>query len=155
MRYSKSLVLTATVAASLGAAGTAQASCHSIGCLSRQLTNVTNQLHRAEAVISGNARVFNAAIKCFKEVPTSTYGDPAGSFGYIFSTGATAIDTTALDVTNPGTLVDGWALYDGCNHKINPNFARARTARAASASTPIAPPASLSLFERPQRLGPR
>jgi hypothetical protein len=137
----------------LGAAGTAQASCHSIGCLSRQLTNVTNQLHQAEGVINRNARVFNNVINCFKEVPTSTYGDPAGSFGYIFAANGTAIDTTALDVTNPGTFVDGWALYDGCNSKISPNVARPRTARAASASTPIAPPASLSPFARPQRFG--
>jgi hypothetical protein len=135
MMYVKKLGLAATVAVVLSAAGTAQASCHSIGCLSRQLTSVTNQLHRAEAVISGNARVFNKVINCFAEVPTTTYGDPAGSFGYIFAMNGTAVDTTALDVTNPGTLVDGWALYDRCNSKISPNFARPRTARAASAST--------------------
>ncbi len=52
---------------------------------------------------------------CVFEAPLSVYGDPEGSFGYLFDTETETIKTSALDVTAEGDFIEAWALFDGCN----------------------------------------
>jgi hypothetical protein len=135
----------------LAAAGGAQASCHSIGCLSGQIRALTNRVHHDEQVASANAGVFNHLVGCLKEVPATRYGDASGSFGYAFDPGGgrPGFDTSALDVTLSGGTVSAWVLYDGCNTTVTTAIRHAQSARPSG--NPIAPEASLSQFP-PQRI---
>lgn len=137
----KKYIVAAVITASLLLVAGAQASCHSFGCVSRQINSLTSQLRRDTNYIA-QLQV------CLNEVPQSVYGDSGGTFGYVydFGGGAPLFDTTALDITNPNTNVAGWAMYDSCNTKTTPAFATA--ARASRYFGPLAPPAPAM---RPQR----
>lgn len=53
---------------------------------------------------------------CLFEAPFTQYGDPEGSFGYLFKEeGGTEIETSALDITAEGDPIDAWFILDACN----------------------------------------
>jgi hypothetical protein len=141
------------VVALAGSAASAQASCHSWSCVNRQLNALHGALAKADAriarddaTITKNARVYNGLVACLTEVPMTTYGDTGGTFGYTFDPGAGApvFDSTALDVTNTGTSVDGWSLFDKCNTSTTPGAA------ADTKAGQITPATSAWRFGHPQ-----
>jgi hypothetical protein len=149
----RKLITTATLVAALAGAGSAQAwkvlhvgpsahsaNCHTISCLNGKLNSLTQKLNRDD-------RALGTLLSCLKEVPLSTYGNPAGTFGYMFDkgSGVAPIDTTAVDVTNPGDTVNGWVLFDGCNSTTTAFHT------AGILGSAIAPEANLSPFWQPQQ----
>jgi excisionase family DNA binding protein len=74
----------------------------------------------AEALISGNATVYNQFVNCVGETGVTEYGDPAGAYGYVYHdalVGSTYMP--ALDLTQSGT-VDYSMFYDKCNTSLCP-----------------------------------
>jgi hypothetical protein len=119
--------------------------------LQSQVNGLISALGAADARIAGDETTIKdddqelqTLVGCLAEVPLSQYGDPSGTFGYVFnpSGGGTTFNTTALDVTITGDPVGGWALFDGCN--------RTKTAAGIRRSQGIAPALPLSSFQRPQ-----
>jgi hypothetical protein len=53
--------------------------------------------------------------ECLFEVPFTQYGDPEGTFGYLFEEGGGPIKTSALDLTAEGDPIDAWFVFDACN----------------------------------------
>jgi hypothetical protein len=129
----KRVALIATlVAAGLGGAGTAQASCRTVGCLGRQVKSLKTQLTKVEKALT-------VLTTCLGEVPVTRFGDPTNhTFGYAYSpgTGGSPYYTTALDGTATGQNVSAWILFDRCNSKTT-------AAADLSSSGPAASPAGL------------
>jgi hypothetical protein len=94
-----------------GASGTQAkfANCHSFGCVNKKL----NALHKQQR------RTARLVTKCEAVAPVTDYGDPNGSFGYVFDNndGAGPFFTSALDLTFPGDPVDAFMLVDVCHGK--------------------------------------
>lgn len=73
-------------------------------CINRNLTKLNSKLTR----LSSDWRSFEA---CFLGVvPIAGWGDPAGSFGYVWVQGGQQILTTALDFTDPSDPEVLWAM---------------------------------------------
>lgn len=144
----KKLVVLVAALGALATPTAAQASCHSIGCLSRQVSSLTRQLHRAEQLITHNANVFNGLSGCLLDVPITDYGDPAGTYGYVFDGPTGNQLTSALDSTGSGDVVSEWVVTDECNTTPTASVRSARVPRGHS-GTPIAPMGS---FPAPQPL---
>ena len=85
------------------------------------------------ATLQSKVRTRNTAVfVCEQEVPITQYGDPNGTFGYVFDSGGT-FDTTGLDVTATGDTVDAWFVFDGCNTQttLSPRHAASRGIRGS------------------------
>jgi hypothetical protein len=103
------------------------------------LTNVANNvtnLHDQQVTDEGTLDALNGGfgnlVDCLGEYPVTDYGDPDGTFGYVYDSGSGGLefDTTALDVTNSGDTVGAWTLFDECNTATTASIARsARLAR--------------------------
>jgi hypothetical protein len=99
----------------------------------------------ASQAINANATAFNNLVDCLGEAPLTQYGDPAGSFGYVFDDGTNPpFNTTALDLTESGDPIGGWALFDLCNPQ---------TVAGQASANGIAPSAE-GLFSGPQSRTP-
>jgi uncharacterized Zn-binding protein involved in type VI secretion len=54
--------------------------------------------------------------ECLFEAPFTQYGDPEGSFGYLFEEeGGGEIKTSALDISEEGSSILAWFIFDACN----------------------------------------
>jgi hypothetical protein len=118
----------ATLVAGAVVAVPAQAACKT-SCLNRKVSTLQRQVVTMEAQIGsllGHIGSLNGALQaehnalgaltsCLRETPISQYGDPAGSFGYVFDNGTGPFYTTGLDVTGTGDSVGAWFLSDACN----------------------------------------
>lgn len=105
---------------------TAQAQC-GLGCLNHKITVL-------QRTVRADTRALTAVATCFAEHPVTLYGDPSGTFGYVFDQGnGLTFDTTALDATQTGDSVSAWLLYDQCNTAVTANHARAADVGGLSA----------------------
>lgn len=87
------------------------------GTVSGQGTTLTSLSGKVNS-LSGTVSTQGTKLACFTDTPVTQYGDPGGTFGYLFTNdgiSADAVDATALDVTVPGDAVDAWAVMDSCN----------------------------------------
>ena len=135
--------LIAALGAALGlGAGSAQAiTCHSWSCVNSHLNSMQSALKTDAAIISQDNRAIGNLANCLGESPLTRYGDPAGSLGYVFDpgSGGAQFDTTALDVTNSGNTIGGWAMFDKCNTQTTASFRRGHASAFSTAFGPIAP----------------
>ena len=109
---------------------------------------LSGQLAQAQQTIGQQAinqtrQDLGGLINCLGEGPLTQYGDPGGTFGYMFDndaigSGANPFLTTGLDITATGDPVDGWALFDLCNN--------ATIASASAARSSIAPHSAIEGF---------
>jgi hypothetical protein len=159
------LTMLAAAGIALVSTEAAQAGCRGWRCINRQVTALRNQVNGLRSQLSGLSSALVAAdariasdettinddnqqlqtlFGCLAEAPLTQYGDPLGTFGYVFNPGGggSAFNTTALDVTISGGAVGGWALFDGCN--------TAKTAAPVAGSGRMAPALPLSSLQRPQ-----
>ena len=138
------LGLASAAATSLIISAGAQASCRTVSCLNREVSKLNK-------VVTADTKLLAAYARCLQELPMTSYGDLTGhTFGYVYNQGSgqPSYSTSALDLTNPGTTVSFWAMYDACNHKKSParDVRTARDAPAGSPFGPIAPEAPLTSF---------
>ena len=58
-------------------------------------------------------------LRCEQVAPVTQYGDPFGSFGYLFDNndGSGPFFTSALDITTSGDPVSAWVIVDVCHAK--------------------------------------
>ena len=111
----KALVLAGLASAGVlaipGPAGAAT-NCKTVSCLNKEVKALTK-------VVTADTRFIGSLANCLSEIPVTQYGNPNGTYGYMYNPGASvgpAYDTTALDITNHGTPVSAWLMYDKCNH---------------------------------------
>lgn len=99
------------------AAGPANASCSTVSCLQKQVKTLSGQVKKLTKEVKANTKSLKTLTGCLAEAPITRYGDPAGSFGYVFNPGGgqPTFNTTALDGTPSGGTVSVWALVDKCN----------------------------------------
>jgi len=154
----KSALAGAILTALICLAGTplAQAkSCTSISCLQSELNSLTKQvkslktkLTADEKTLSSDNKLDTSLSDCLEEGPITQYGDPAGTYGFSYtpSAGATAVQTTAVDITRTGTTVDAWVLIDGCNTETTPPTSTSTSVRKFTTFGPIAPLAPAAIF---------
>jgi hypothetical protein len=143
----------------LAPAGSAEGACK-LKCLNKKVNNLSRQLAQAEATISqqnqqinaqtqrinGNTQALDNLIGCLAEAPLTQYGDPPDD-GYVFDQGMTTFNTTALDLTESGDPIGGWALFDACNPQTVANVAGQASANAIA-------PQTGGLFPNPERRVP-
>lgn len=115
----------------------AQFNCHNWTCVNRVLNVQQKQINvdtQAVATLAGTLG------RCLQDLPVSQYGG-SGSGGYIFDTtgASTFIETSALDVTQPGDQVGAWLLADTCNTTQTAALARAHQAHRLRPVDPMAP----------------
>jgi len=142
----KVLVATAAVLAlGLAFAGGAEAKC-SLTCLNHKVKQLSSGLIKAEKTIASLSKTVNqqgqtiaaqnqtiaaqgatvapftkfvkSLEECLFEAPFTEYGDPEGSFGYLFEKeGGGEIKTSALDITEEGSPISAWFIFDACNQQ--------------------------------------
>ncbi len=68
------------------------------------------------AGLSQGAKFVTFLETCLFEAPFTQYGDPNGTFGYLFEEegGGAPIKRTALDFTAVGDAIDAWFLFNAC-----------------------------------------
>jgi hypothetical protein len=146
------LIASAAVVIALAGASSADAKC-GIKCLNKKVNGLSHQLSQAEATINQQAQQIAQSSQsvtelqnCLAEAPLTDYGDPSGSFGYLFDNDGTGGDdpffTSALDITSTGDTVNAWFLFDSCN--------TATTASATGAKSSITQSSVLGTFDSPQ-----
>ena len=104
-----------------------------LGSLQGQLSSLQGLVARMQSQVSGiNSQVSSVSalgatvstdhnslttlLGCLRETPLTLYGDPGGTFGYLYNDGiGKQFETDALSVTFSGGTVGGWYLADGCN----------------------------------------
>lgn len=103
--------------------------CRNVGCLQRQVNRLTS-------ILKIDTKYMAILANCLSEVPVSDYGDQSGgTFGYVYDNGdGTSQDTSAMDVTNPGTQVGAWMMTDSCNAQPGPNVAHLAMSTRMSAA---------------------
>ncbi len=60
----------------------------------------------------------NGFFGCLYEAPVTEYGDPSGTFGYLWTDDGNPADayaTSGFDYTNSGNIPDFWAFVDNCS----------------------------------------
>ena len=115
------------------------------GTVNSLSSNVT-AYHNAQVSDEATLTKLTSAFGCFGEYPVTEYGDPDGTFGYLYFAGSGAdFSTTALDVTSSGDAVGAWTLFDQCNTAQTSGLARSHLARSGDA---IAPSFLLDPFAR-------
>jgi hypothetical protein len=143
----------------LAPAGSAEGACK-LKCLNKKVGNLSRQLAQAEATISQQTQQINAQSQrinantqdldtlfaCLAEAPLTQYGEPPDN-GYVFDAGMTTFNTTALDVTDSGDEIGGWALFDACNPQTVATVASQGSANAVA-------PQARGLFSSPERRAP-
>jgi len=143
----------------LAPAGTAEGACK-LKCLNKKVNRLSSQLAQAEATIAqqtqqinaqtqrinGNTQALGELLGCLAEAPLTQYGDPPGA-GYVFDDGMATFNTTALDLTEHGDQIGGWALFDACNPQT------VATAASRSPAGAVAPQAR-GLFSSPEPRAP-
>jgi hypothetical protein len=110
----------------LAMTGPAEAKCGT-KCLNKKVRALSAGLAAAQQTIAlqgqrlqQTTQELSSLENCLGEAPLTQYGDPAGTFGYMFDndaigSGGDPFETTALDITESGDQIDGWALFDFCN----------------------------------------
>ena len=104
----------------------ATVNCADVACLNRALTRLTrfanataNRLNKLDKFARQQLDQWDAWYEewntCVPIVPITVYGDPNGSYGYLWTNdGVNVGATTGLDVTWEGDPVDFWALEWTC-----------------------------------------
>ena len=99
------------------------AACTTMSCVNSHL----NAVHTAQ--VSQNTRIstlqtkvnaLESALNCLAEAPVTQYGDPAGSFGYWYTSSGLVDDgfpTSGMDFTTEGDPVSVFMIVDGCAAK--------------------------------------
>ena len=110
------LVAAALLCLAILATGGAQAKfarCHSFGCVNKKL----NAIHKQLNAVRRHTRILEVGVyECEQLVPITEYGDPLGSFGYLFDNdgGSGTLYTSALDFTASGDPTDELMVVDTC-----------------------------------------
>lgn len=101
--------------------------CRDLACLNRELTQLARfangtakRLSTLDAFAREQSRMWRAWYQewntCVPVMPITAYGDPAGSFGYLWTPDQTStFPTTALDITLQGDEVSAYALVWACD----------------------------------------
>jgi hypothetical protein len=147
----------AALITAVAGAGSAEAKCGN-ACLKKKLNRLTTQVTQLQQTVSQQSQAItasNQALKnvtdCLGEAPLTQYGDPAGTLGYQFDNDAIGSGddpflTTALDVTEGGDPIDGWALFDACN--------TVSVASASASRSALAPNVAAQMFSGAQHHNP-
>jgi hypothetical protein len=111
------------LAVAIAAPSSAQA-CRTVKCFNKAIGGLQAQV----TSLNNQVQADNAALSCIKRTAVTSY------FGYDYN--GVANDTTALDFTSPGDLIDAWMLV------FTPGTCGAGTVRSAgaNASTSAASP---------------
>lgn len=109
--------------------------------LEARVSSLSSRLGGDEATLSSVNGFVGTFNRCAKEVPLTQYGDPAGSFGYVWDDGTGSFfDTTAVDVTASGDPVGAWFITDTCNQSAAIRGASSSHTRIADAIRAFAHP---------------
>lgn len=92
-----------------------------LGSLNGSVSSLGSRLTGDEGTLSTVNQFVGTLKNCLSEVPITDYGDPNGTFGYVYDQGGgSTFDTTALDATASGDSVSAWVLSDQCALASNP-----------------------------------
>jgi hypothetical protein len=87
-----------------------------VSSLNGQVSSLSGQVSSLQGQLAAADRTLGTITNCLAETPVTQYGDPSGTFGYVFSNdGFSSFFTSALDGTAPGHHVGAWFLVDSCN----------------------------------------
>jgi hypothetical protein len=104
-------VLAVLCSLAFGASGTQAkfANCHNFACVNKKLNKLHKQEQQTAALVNN----------CERVAPVTVYGDPAGSFGYVFNNndGTGTFFTSALDFTVTGDPISAFMIVDVCQGK--------------------------------------
>lgn len=96
-----------------GRADRAKVKCTTLRCINRTLTRHDNQVAALNAAVS---ELFFQFFECEVILPVNQFGDPGGSFGYLFDNndGFGVFLTSGLDVTSPNDPSAAWVVVYTC-----------------------------------------